>query len=108
MRLSMLLLLAFVVAASCKPKASIVIACSTQSPTKVQCTAKSSGPQAARPCWDVIVTCEGAEAEAEKICAKKLGPGESDSVVVEAAAFKPAIKDFGACTDLHHDELSLE
>jgi len=94
--------------ASCKPKASISIACSTQTPTTVQCTAKSAGPQAARPCWDVIVTCGGAEAEAEKVCAKKLGPGETDAVVVTAASFHPAVKDFEACVDLHHDELSLE
>jgi hypothetical protein len=108
MRISILFLLCTCLAASCRPKASISITCTTQSPTKVQCTAKSAGPDAARPCWDVIVTCEGAEAEAEKVCAKKLGPGESETVVVEAASFKPAVKDFGTCSDLHYDELKIE
>lgn len=108
MRNSILVLMPLLLLASCKPKASIEIKCSTQSPTKVQCTAKSAGPQAARPCWDVIVICDGKEAEAEKVCAKKLGAGETDTVIVEAASFHPAVKDLESCMDLHHDELSLE
>jgi hypothetical protein len=108
MRTSVTLIACMFLMASCKPKASVAITCSTQSPTKVQCTAKAAGPEAARPCWDVIVTCDGTESEAEKVCAKKLGPGESETVVVEASAFKPAVKDFGTCADLHHDELKLE
>lgn len=108
MRISILLLLCLLIVASCKPKASITITCSTETPTTVSCTAKSAGPQAARPCWDVIVTCDGVEAEAEKVCAKKLGQGETDQVVVNATSFKPVVKNFEACVDLHHDELSLE
>lgn len=108
MRKSILLILVLLTVGGCKPKASFTITCSTQAATTVQCTAKNAGPQAALACWDVIVTCGGTECEAEKVCAKKLGPGESDTVVVNAASFHPAVKDLETCVDLHHDELSLE
>jgi hypothetical protein len=91
------------------PQARITVACTTQSPTTVSCTASNDGPDPARPCWDVIVTCGGTEHEATQQCVRKLAKGESDAVVSHIAAFEPKIKaDLADCTGLHHDELSLQ
>ncbi|MBI5531552.1 MAG: hypothetical protein HY898_02480 [Deltaproteobacteria bacterium] len=91
------------------PNARITVNCTPQSPTTFACTATSAGPDPARPCWDVIITCGATEHEAEKQCSKKLASGQSEVVTVPVSAFSPPIKgDPASCTGLHVDEMKLE
>jgi hypothetical protein len=92
-----------------EPNAHIKVDCIAQSPTTFACTASSTGPDPARACWDVIVTCGIIEHEAEKRCARKLAAGESEVVIVPIGSFEPPITpDNGNCTAPHVDEMKLE